>query len=310
VSAERQKPTSGAVVDRLKLWGGRALREPLLHFFLLGATVFLVQAWFGPVETDSRVIRVDDDTLVTYIQYNEKSFAGRAREQGHQLLAAMTPEQRRLLVDAYVREEALYREARALGLDETDYVIRRRLVQTMEYLLEGATSGELPPRSALVSYFDRHRARYASPSTVTFTHVYFAASDGDRAAAFRRAATELARLRSGAVRFEDATRHGDRFPYHANYVDETRELIRSHFGESFASQVFSEAAETDAWSGPFESRTGAHLVLVVARDAGRQPALDDVQPIVAVDYRREQARERQEALARAVIATYRVEEAR
>jgi hypothetical protein len=296
--------------DRLKAWGCGALREPLLHFFVLGAMVFFVQARWGPVEIDSRVIRVDDDTLVQYIQYNEKSFAGRAREQVREMLAAMSSEQRQSLVASYVREEALYREAVALGLDETDYVIRRRLVQTMEYLLEGATTGAGPAPASLASYFERHRARYASPPTVTFTHVYFAAADGGREAALRRATAELASLRSGAVRFDEATRHGDRFPYYANYVDETRELIRNHFGDGFATDVFSEAAGTDTWSGPFESRAGAHLVLVVARNAGRQPSFDEVQPMVAVDYRRERARERQEALVRAAIATYRVEQVR
>lgn len=291
-------------------WLGRAAREPMLHSLVAGALLFAVNARYAGDAAragDARTIRVTDDSLLQYIKYNEKAFAGQADARVRAMLDAMSAGQRKALVDAYVKEEALYREARALGLDETDYVIRRRLVQAMEYLYESAVDSTPADASdpAVVRYFDANKARYAAPATVTFTHVFFDGAAGREAARARATAT-LRKLRSGRVPFEGAPRHGDRFPYYVNYVEEPREVVVSHFGEAVAQQVFGATAPGD-WQGPFESPHGFHLLLVAARSAGRTPALEEVMPLVAVDFRRDQASRRQEALIRAAIESYRVE---
>lgn len=288
----------------------RVLRDPLLHFALAGAVVFLVHAWVAPASgNDERVIQVDDDVLVRHLQYNDKAFAEAARGRYARMLTSMPPTERDSLVAAYVREEALHREALALGLDRSDYVIRRRLVQTMEYLLE-STAAESAVATAetakLSEYFERNKARYRVPSMATFTHVFFARDAGGMDAARARARSTLARIARSTAALESVPTFGDRFPYFVNYVDATRDLVTSHLGAEIAAHVFDTPEVPVGWVGPLESPHGVHLVMLTGRVDRSEPRLDDVLPAVQADYRRDRIEARREALIGATVATYAV----
>ena len=113
------------------------LREPLMHFIIIGAALFALFTWLAPDgERESRRIVITQERLLEFMQYRNQTFSDSARDRLEETLRSMTPAQKAALVEDYLREEVLHREALAMGLDSTDYVIRRRLAQTMEYVCE------------------------------------------------------------------------------------------------------------------------------------------------------------------------------
>jgi len=144
------------------------LKEPLVQFFLLGLLIVVVFEFEGsPLEEDSKVITIDRDVLINHMQYRSKSFE---YEKFALMLEQLSPKQREKLLDEFIREEVLFREARALNLDEKDYIIRQRMVQKVEYLLRAAEiKGVVQPEE----FYSLNKDRYLIPRKITFTHILF-----------------------------------------------------------------------------------------------------------------------------------------
>ena len=192
----------------------RFLKEPLVHFLAAGLGLFVLFGVInrGEQDSDPNVVVVDHDALLTFVQYRIKAFNPELAEKK---LAALSDEELERLVDDYVREEVLHREALAIGLDEDDYVIRRRLVQKLEFITEGLTEASIEvDEAALRRYFDANKTDYYVESFVTFTHIFFQTEDRplDKArallAALERAAGSGSDIRPGGLRRGDAGRRG------------------------------------------------------------------------------------------------------
>ena len=278
------------------------LREPLLHFALAGALLFaLHRALAGdPQAEDERTIVVDRAALLEFVQYRSRAFSPEAAAH---LLDGLARDAREALVRDFVREEALHREALALGLGRDDYVIRQRLVQKLDFALQGASAPPEPSEAELADYYDSHRADYAEAASVTFAHVFFDAEQRGAEAALAAARAALPALNRARVRFDQAPEHGDRFAFHVNYVERTEDFVVGHFGAEMAREVFALAPSED-WRGPFASPYGAHLVLVAARTPAREPVLAEIRDRVLEDAQREAARAAQERAVAEVIARY------
>lgn len=282
---------------------GRLRREPLVLFLCVAIVLFAVHSLAGAPrgDEDRRIIRVDRDALLRFMQFRTRVFeeGGAARR----LDSLSVDERERLLAD-YIREEALYREARAWGLEDGDYVIRRRLVQSLEYAVGGdVTAAPMPDEAELRRYFDAHVDAYRLPPTVTFTHVFFSFERGGPAAARRRALEAQAALNAGRV---DANLQGDRFLYQRNYAEQGRDAVQSHFGPSMTDAVFAMVPGA-TWQGPVESAYGMHVVQLLRADAGGTPRFEDIRARVAADAAAAAARARQEAALQRIVASYAVE---
>ena len=280
------------------------LKEPLVHFLAAGLALF---ALFGIVnrddaDSDPDVITVDQDALLTFIQYRIKAFNP---DLAAKKLGALSDEELQRLIDDYVREEVLHREALALGLDDDDYVIRRRLVQKLEFITEGfAEAGADVDDAALQRYFDANKADYYVEPYVTFTHVFFQTEDRPREQARALAEEELQKLNRSSVPFSEAPRHGDRFLYHVNYVERTPDYVGSHFGPAMARELFELEPNEFVWRGPFDSAYGVHLVLLTTNEPGREPELAEINGRVREDARRARIREETEAAISDVVDAY------
>jgi hypothetical protein len=264
------------------------LREPLLHFLAAGGILFGLFGLMHHATVDtssSKTIIVDKQGLLTFLQYRSKAFEP---EFFAQQLDAMSPEERKNLVDQYVEEEMLYREAKALGLEQGDYVIRQRLVQKMRYLIDDLTEGgDAPGDAVLADYLQKHKDIYTLDPSVTFTHVFVDSSvHGDKAAKemAERLKTEL---NSRGAAFNDAPRFGDRFPFHQNYVERTLDYVQSHFGSEFVTELAKIAPSEKRWSGPLRSMYGYHVIMLTSRMAARLPELDEIRAQVAEDWQRD-----------------------
>ncbi len=253
----------------------RAAREPLLHFVALGAALFAGHALLNPGTVGRRTTQID-------IGPSELAWITTTWTQ--QYRRPPTEAELAALVDDYVREEVLYREALAMGLDRDDIIIKRRMVQKMAFLSEDAATREPATRAELERYFAAHRERYRLPPRVTFTHVFFSTdrrgavvrSDADRVLATLR--------RPGAP--ERAPELGDRFMLQYDFAARSAEELGQLFGFAFAESLLALPDVRD-WQGPLVSSFGLHLVKIHSRDPGRMPTLAEVAGVVTEDLDRE-----------------------
>ena len=277
---------------------GRLIREPLLHFLVLGG---LIYAAFLALNTDTlhpdsaNTITVDRATLLNYMQYRAKAFEA---DYFSAQLDKMSPAERQSLIDDYVQEEALYKEANAMGLGTNDYVIRQRVIQSLKFLIQDASENMEPPTAQeLETYYAANKDVYTEPANYTFTHVFFDSSTHGDAKAKQMAEDLLPKLRAG-VTFDQAPQYGERFPFFTNYVERRRDFVVSHFGEPMIKELDKLDPDHPQWQGPFQSPYGWHLVLLTKRTPPRLPDLTELKDRVVEDYRRD----RKDASERAAIA--------
>jgi hypothetical protein len=286
----------------------KMLKEPLVHFLGLALVLFVLFEAVAPTtnrESDPKTIVVTRNALLTFMQYRAKAFEPDFFEGA---LNDMPEEERTRLIDDYVREEALHREALALGLDRDDYVIRRRLVQKVEFIAQGfAEAAAEMDGDELRDYFETNRQNYYISPSITFTHVFFNNDRHGPEDAQRLATQKLRELEDAAAVFSDATKHGDRFPYLVNYVERAPDYVASHFGDAMMRSLFSLQATDKEWHGPFQSSYGSHIVMVTKNVAGRDPDLEEVRARVMSDAEYEAVRERTEAALTEIVADYDVE---
>lgn len=286
----------------------RWLREPLVHFVAAGAILFGALALFrddAQSIEDGRTIVVDRRALLTFLQYRANAFEA---ETFGSALDAMSDAEIQELVDAYVDEEILYRQALEYRLDTSDNIIRQRMVQKMSFVLtDVAAAGQSADRAALEAYFRENIEAYAVAPWVTFTHVFFDSSrrgeDGAREAAL---ATQR-ELNAGGMQFNEGAGFGDRFPYDRNYVERTLEFVAGHFGYDFVAALAEIEPSESAWQGPIRSAYGEHLVMLTRSVDRAYPELDEVMGNVERDYRNEQTSAALAAMTRAIRDGYRIE---
>jgi peptidyl-prolyl cis-trans isomerase C len=240
------------------------MREPLVHFLLIGVALFILYFLVAPPRSEAPGTRIE----LTEDDLRQIDLTWRAKWQ-----RPPTPAEWRGLVDGKIREEILYREALAMGLDQNDAIVRRRLGQKLEFLLEDVSSIRDPTTAELAAWYKQNAAQFALPGLVTFCHVYFS-PDVRRQRAAADAARTLATLKPGPSCSSSNTALGDRFPDQDYYADRSPDEIASAFGTQFSRSLFK--LQPGSWQGPVESGFGWHLVRVEALTPGRLPAFNEV----------------------------------
>lgn len=282
------------------------LVDPLIHFVMLGAVVFAVYRFLNPASQaeSEQVIVVDEAALVEFVQYRSKQFDA---DQTTAQLRSMSGSALTELIDEYVAEEALYRSAQRFGLGADDYVIRRRLVQKMDFMAEGVAASEAKvDATELRRFYENNLERYFKVATVTFTHVFFSDQKRGAAAAQALATKTLVELQQAGVSFTQAPQYGERFTYQLNYVERPQDEVADHFGEAMAKAVMALPVAPKDWAGPMASSHGSHLVLVTAQQAGYQPEFADVADQVRQDFLAKRQQDRRRTFAQEIIDSYKL----
>lgn len=283
----------------------RLLKDPLAHFLAAGGLLFAVASAVRPAEPAENRIVVDRAALLSFIQYRSKAFeAGVAGR----LLDGLDPDARAALIGDFVREEALAREAASLGLDANDYVIRQRMVQKAEFLAEAAAAAPEPAQAEIAAFYDANRERYTSPPTATLTHAFVSFEGRTAKAAGEEAARLLKAMTKSGAGFNDATKFGDRFLFHKNYVDRTEDYIASQLGPEVSKAIFDQGGALDEWRGPYRSDYGAHLIFVTARSPARVAPLAEIGELVKADLVEERRQAAIDRVIEGIVAKYKVEE--
>lgn len=272
----------------------RFFKDPLLHFLIVGAGLLYLGNVLAPAEPDEEKIVVDRAALLEFIQYRSKAFEPAAAAS---LLDSMDMQRRGELVSDYVEEEALYREAKKLGLETGDYVIKQRLVQKMNFMADASVDAPPLTEEEIAAFYEANKANYYIEPSATFTHVFFNAKTRGERKAENDAARMTTTLNRQKAPFEDAVKHGDRFIFDTNYVERTFDYVAAQFGEDAAKEIFKADGPFNAWRGPVLSPYGAHVIDVAEVTPGRTPSLDEVRDRVVEDA----TRERKAVLARKTI---------
>jgi parvulin-like peptidyl-prolyl isomerase len=245
---------------------GRLLREPLLHFVLIGAVLFGISFWrHRPLEGEvgaKQIVLTEDDLLQMVVAWRAQGRPEPTSEQFQSLLAAK------------IREEVLYREALVLGLEKDDTIVKRRMAQKMDFLAEDLSALREPTREELQAWLKTHPQDFAYPARLSFRHLYF--SPDKRQAQTREAAeAALAKVAGLDADSAEAAALGDRFMFQDAYADRTPDQLTTIFGPKFARALFEQ--KPGAWAGPIESGFGWHLVFVDSLTPGRLPEFEEIE---------------------------------
>ena len=268
----------------------RIIKEPLLAFLLLGGLIFVVFQ------------QVSDDALPDTAEIVITKGQIKALSIGFEKVWQRSPSDAEMdgLVQNHVREEILYREALAMGLDRGDGIIKRRLRQKMEFLTEDIANLSEPEEQELQSFLAIHEEDYRQPTRYSFRQIYFDA--GKRGQAAHKDASVLLKTLSGSE--TDITELGDRLMIKQQFENETENGIKSALGSEFLNSL--QQFPTGSWGGPIRSGFGLHLVYIDQRVEGRSPELDKVRNLVLRDWALQKRKQINEAFYETLRKRYEV----
>lgn len=269
----------------------RLASEPLLHFLLAALAVFAIYEIRNPSGSP------ESAEIVVSASRIEQLAGGFSRSWQR----PPTDREMKGLIDEFVKEEVLNREALARGLDKDDPTIRRRLRLKMEYVFELEDTALQPSPEQVEAYFKANSARYETEPEYAFEQIYFNPAarartiDADAAAALRS-------LRAGET--DDAQTLGDPtlMPFASPLAG--RRAIESVFGSRFAAALAD--APLGQWSGPIVSSFGLHLVRVSAGKPARTPKLSDLHQTVRRDWIADEGAKRQAERVARLLERYKV----
>jgi hypothetical protein len=268
----------------------KLLREPLLHFLLIGIGLFALNDVLSGGDTGA-----PRDIVVT-----EARVDALAESFATVWMRPPAPEEIKGLVDDYIAEEIYYREAIAIGLDQDDTVIRRRLRQKMEFISADIAAAAEPTDAELQAYLAAHPEKFLEPAELSFVQVYFSTEKrGDQA---RRSAEQLlAELQAGRGPAMVAEA-GDPTLLPGDLRSASPQVIGNTFGSDFAAQILE--APVGQWTGPLQSSFGLHLVRVDDRKADAMPAFEQIRPLVLREWQSEQRTQSSKAFLDSLRAKY------
>ena len=280
----RPESKMGDAVNRIK----KIMREPLVHFLLIGAGLFLLFNFTnGPAGDKPNRIVVTPGRVE---QMTANFTRSRLRPPTEQEMAG--------LIENYLRDEIYYREALAMGLDKDDGLIRRRMRQKLEFILEDISAQADPTDEVLTDFMQKHMDRYRLEAQISFQQVYL--NPDRRKDMVGDARKILVRLRAGT----DPEALGDPIMVRHKFDFASESKIERAFGETFTRQLLK--LEPGDWAGPVFSGLGGHLVMISERKDGRMPELAEVRTVVERDWLAQLRKELKDITFRKLLEGYEV----
>jgi parvulin-like peptidyl-prolyl isomerase len=275
------------------------LKEPLLHFLVIGAVLFGAYAWLNRDGNEAGVPQVR--LTASDVQWLKDTFALERQR-------APTEEELRGLVRGFVKEGLFARQAQELGLDKDDIVLRRRLAQKMTFLLQDNSRRAAPSDDDLHRLYEAQRGQVlAEPRTlftrpkISFTQIFFSRDKRADAAADARAALQQLSQPDGAA---PAAALGDRVSTKSEFRNADERAVANQFGTKFAAKVFE--LEPGPWQGPIESSQGFYLVRVTELMPAQLRPFEEVRDQLLELWHEQSQRENEERYFVDLLKKYRV----
>ncbi len=280
----------------------RIFRDPLAHFLIVGLVLYVLFGTQPEVSEDT--IEVTPATLLPMLVASVPAIS---LADVPAYLNSMNPEQRDQLIEQYIREEVLVREARAMGLEQEDAFLRKRLVSQLEYIADAfAEETSQIPQTEMLAWYEANRDEYQEPEQVSFTHVFLAESRTQDGAAHAQAQRLKKKLDDERIPAFKGPAYGDHFLFHRNYVESDHREIAAHFGSGFADLVFAAEPAPATWQGPWRSDHGWHLVLLSEHTQSFLPPLTSLEKRIGQDIMAERRFEARQDLYQAARSRYRI----
>lgn len=270
----------------------RWLREPLLHFVVIGVALFALFYQVTDQEelSDNRIVisSADTDRIATLFKRKWQRLPTRKELDG--------------LVEAKIREEILYREALAMGLIEDDIIVRRRMAQKMEFLFTDLADAAEPTDEELHRFLSANSEKFEVSARTSFVHVYF--SVDKRGQNVETDARRLLAMLHTQRSLPDPARVGDPFMVGYSFAEQSDHHVMRLFGAEFAKALSS--VEVGGWRGPIASGYGLHLVYVQERTKPRLPPLAEIRDAVLYELKVARRLKTEEAFRKTLRERYTV----
>ena len=243
----------------------KLLSEPLFHFFLVAAIVFGAYWLFDkgpePAADEKQIVITENDIRQLAISW---------LAQGR---SSLTKEQMQSLIQQKIAEEVLFREGVALGLDQNDEIIKRRVAQKMDFLTADVAALQEPEPGELEQWYADNKKLFEVPPRASFRQLYFSPDRrGNETRADAQSALEA--ISANPAIFEDIAASADSFALRSFYNDTTPDFVLKEFGPAFATELFK--LQPGTWHGPVQSGFGWHLVFIDVFKPARIPSYDEV----------------------------------
>ncbi len=254
----------------------RLFTEPLIQFLLIGACIYAAYALFGAPEEDFRdtTVHVDSNRINAFISEWESRWK-----------RPPTRDEIDGLIQAYIKEDVLYRQAVAMGLNEDDPITRRRMAQKLEFLTSDLAMMVQPAEGELEQYFIDNSEVYRAPDRMTFSQLFFD-PDTRGNTTLEDAAEVLLKLQAAGVPTEESMQMGDGFMLQQDFVSVTRAQAARQMGSGFVDAV--AQLEPGLWHGPVLSGYGVHLVYVYSYEKSPPAVFEEVQAAVLESWQLQQ----------------------
>ena len=260
----------------------KLLREPLVHFLLIGLGLFFIYGLVNTKPTQNEII-IDDGLINEIVAKWELQ---RNRQPTLEELSG--------LVNEFVEQEVLYQEALEMNLDHNDEIVKRRLAQKMEFISDGLAESLQPTEEMLIKYFEDKKDNYSKDPVYTFSNVYF--SQDKRSDAYSDA--------KNALKLGSMEGMGDPISLPETYTNASAFVISRDYGTSFANNL--DTLEIGKWTGPINSGLGVHLIFIKEKKAGGLYSFEEVRDKVSVDYNFEASNDFKKELISSLLKGYKI----
>jgi len=274
----------------------RLLRHPATHIIALGIVVFILRTLiFAGDEAPDTTIRITEGVVEELVTKWSMTFA---RQPSDKELTS--------IVGDYIREEVYYREAKKLGLDKDDLVVRRRLAQKMDFLSKDLASLAEPTEQEIADFYEKNLEDYRFPPVATFSHIFFNIDKHGLLEARDLAVSVRDRINANPVPVEQAYEMGDLFVLRHHYQKRTPFDVEGLFGrQELSDSLF--RSEPGIWHGPVTSGYGLHLIYVHERIDSWVPELEETKAQVLQDLMMDIRRQTNDIFFASLRSNYEIE---
>jgi hypothetical protein len=253
----------------------RFLREPLLHFIIIGGLFFLIYSAVNDTGKGTAGTISITPERIGQIAFGFKGVWNRMP----------SAEELDSLIEEEIRSEVYYRDALALGLDRNDTIVRRRLRQKMEFLTDTGSYLKEPDADELEAYFTTNKLLYRSEPRLAFEQIFLGESPPEKTVS---GTLKILHTESST----DPSSLGEPTLLPAQLKQSQPDAIDSVFGKGFYRQIV--GLPSGVWAGPVASVYGTHLIRTLGGREASMPALEEIRDFVLNNWRAAQAEEYRE----------------
>ncbi len=268
----------------------KLLKEPFLHFILIGAAMFLLYGLVNEKRDSINTIVINDFDVSSIISKWEMQWKRPPNEKELQSL-----------INLNIKQEVFYQEALKMNLDHNDEIIKRRLAQKMQFLSNDIAAMIEPTDEVLQEYFQKNKEKYLTPPSYSLYQITF--SPDKRKDNYKDALETLKQFPDAT--FDEMKNWGDTLPFNYYLENVNANELGLQLGSKFSASLKDQ--ELNKWAGPVLSGFGYHLVYITDKTEPQLPPYESIKKSILRDFEYDNQKEIDEAIYKELKKKYNVE---